>query len=219
MPAAMHSLQHLAPTPGPSQQAPASAADLSSPITARGLEVLEETEGILGAVSALPPAEQVPVLERRLRASATMFDQVVQENIRLAKEKESAEQDTDLAKEMLKRHQGLPPDVVSENSPVANRQELSLMQQQMSATCQELIAARKLQKEKDAVIRDLKVEHANDRMLAAEATKAEIASLEQQVRFVSFFKIRARPTTVFCSGPCSSHFNSTETMQTGSELT
>ena len=38
-------------------------------------------------------------MERHLRASATMFDQVVQENIRLAKEKESAEQDMDLAKE------------------------------------------------------------------------------------------------------------------------
>jgi hypothetical protein len=150
-----------------------------------------------------------------------MFDQVVQENIRLAKEKESAEQDMDLAKEMLKRHQGLPPDIVSENSPVANRQELSLMQQQMSATCQELIAARKLQKEKDAVIRDLKVEHANDRMLAAEAAKAEVAGLEQQVRFVPFsrfVRVRERSCVQVPVHPISIP-RSTETRQTGSEIT
>lgn len=192
-------IQHLAPTPGPSQQAPTSAADLSSPITAKGLEVLEETEGILGAVAALPPAEQVPVLERRLRASATMFDQVVQENLQLAREKESAEQEMDLAKELLKQHQGLPPDVVSENSPVANRQELSLMQQQMSATCQELISARKVQKEKDAVIRDLKADHAKDRKLAEESAKAAVAGLEQQVCLVLVQDLRAPAVKPFAS--------------------
>jgi hypothetical protein len=173
---------HLAPTPGPSQTAPTSSAGMSSPVTAKGLEVLEETEGILGAVSALPPAEQVPVLERRLRASAMMFDQVVQENMKLAKDRELAQQEAELAKELLQRQQGLPPDVISENSPVANRQELSLMREQMSATCQELIAARKVQKEKDAEIRDLKGELASDRKRMEDAAKAEVAVLEQQIQ-------------------------------------
>jgi len=52
------------------------------------------------------------------------------------RDKGYAEKEMALAQELLKRSQGMPPDVVSENSPVANRQELTLMQQQMSATCQ-----------------------------------------------------------------------------------
>jgi len=53
-----------------------------SPVTAKGLEVLHETEGILHALSSLPAPEQVRVLETRLRASATMYDQLVQENLK-----------------------------------------------------------------------------------------------------------------------------------------
>ena len=52
-----------------------------SPVTAKGLEVLHETEGILHALSSLPAPEQVRVLETRLRASAKMYDQLVQENL------------------------------------------------------------------------------------------------------------------------------------------
>jgi hypothetical protein len=166
------SFDHLAPTPGPSQHAPMSAAELAqSPVTAKGQEILEETEGILDALSSLPAAEQVRVLESRLRASATMYDQLVQENMRLAKERELAEQERDEAKEMTQRLQGLPPDVVSQDSPVANRQELSLMQQQMSATCQELITARKTLREKEAALKSTEDElaQAQDKLVQAQA--------------------------------------------------
>ena len=46
-PAAALSFDHLAPTPGPSKHAPMSATEpLQSPVTAKGLEIFEETEGI-----------------------------------------------------------------------------------------------------------------------------------------------------------------------------
>jgi hypothetical protein len=182
------SFDHLAPTPGPSKHAPMSAAELAqSPVTAKGQEILDETEGILGALSSLPAVEQVRVLESRLRASATMYDQLVQENMKLVKDKELAELDRDEAKQMTQRLQGLPPDAVSGDSPVANRQELSLMQQQMSATCHELITARKALREKEAELQALKSEHA-DKLAQVQAQQQE-AKVQEQAKLQEDRKI------------------------------
>jgi len=130
------SFVHLAPSPGPSQIAPLSwreaTEQTASPVTAKGQEILQETESILGALSKLPPSEQVRVLESRLRASARMYDEMVQDNMTLAKDKEQAEKELELAN----RQQGMSQDIISAKSPVADRQELTLMQKQMSSTTQ-----------------------------------------------------------------------------------
>ena len=127
---------HLAPSPGPSKSAPLSwreaTEQTASPVTAKGQEILQETESILGALSKLPPSEQVRVLESRLRASARMYDAMVQDNMTLAKDKEQAEKELELAN----RQQGMSQDIISAKSPVADRQELTLMQKQMSSTTQ-----------------------------------------------------------------------------------
>jgi hypothetical protein len=61
-----------------------------------------------------------------------MYDEMVQDNMTLAKDKEQAEKELELAN----RQQGMSQDIISAKSPVADRQELTLMQKQMSSTTQ-----------------------------------------------------------------------------------
>ena len=182
--------QHVGPSPVTvaSHQTLGGTVSVSQrPVTPKGMEIYTETQGLLDGLAKLPPVDQVRVLESRLRASAIMYDQMVAENMILLKEKQLAErakddanEDMALAKELMKKTI-MSPDVVSQTSPDANQQELSLMQRQMSATCQELIAARKAVREKDSMLRDFKEELASElrmRRAEADAHKHEMRKLD-----------------------------------------